>query len=81
MKLRIIRNTYPKYHRIERAEPDDICEFVPRRDGGYNLVRESDRFTAYSSPKRKPDSPNPPVVGVIASVKSRGWYLEVERID
>jgi len=80
MKLKVIRNTYPATN-AARAEPGDVCEYQPRRDGGYNLVRESDGRTVYSSPKRTPDSPVPPVVGVIASVKSRGWFLEVERID
>jgi hypothetical protein len=81
MKLKVIRNTYPARTDVAHAEPGDVCKYWPRRDGGYNLERESDGQTVYSSPRRLTDSPMPPVVGVIASVKSRGWYLEVERID
>ena len=81
MKLKVIRNTYPAKPNVSRAEPGDICDYWPRRDGGYNLVRMSDGRTVYSSPDRKPDSPMPPIAGIIAKVKSRGWYLEVERID
>ena len=81
MKILVIQNTYPARTDGAHAEPGDICEYWPRRDGGYNLVREIDGRTVYSSPDLRPDSPMPPVVGVIASVKSKGWFLEVERID
>ena len=76
--MRVIRNTYPPVHDVARGEPGDEVRIEPRRDGGYRLIRIADGACVYSSPDRKPDTPMPPMAGVIAAVRSRGWYLEIE---
>ena len=74
-RRRVVRNTYPRH--ANSAEAGDEVTLVPRRDGGYNLRRDSDGRTVYSSPNRSQDSPMPPMLGVIAAVKSRGYVLEI----
>ena len=76
--MRVIKNTYPAIDGVARAEPGDEVRLEPRRDGGYTLIRVADGARVYSSPDRRQDSPIPPTSGVIAAVRSRGWYLEIE---
>ena len=81
MQRRVIRNTYPQCPNVPHAAPGDVCEYIPRRDGGFNLHRVTDRRVVFSSPDRRPDSPEPRITGVIAEVKKHGWVFEVEALE
>ena len=73
----IIRNTYPCLPNCPHAEVGDVCRWEKDR-GRMSLVRESDGKTIYSRDLISPGQHdgNRPVVGIIAKVASRGWYLE-----
>ena len=81
MKIKIIKNTYPKYPKAPHADPGDICHWEYAK-GVYRLIRESDGKSVFASaPVNKGgllqngDKPN--LVGVVGQVKSKGWVLEV----
>ncbi|MFA7121240.1 MAG: hypothetical protein WC277_07145 [Bacilli bacterium] len=75
--MRVIRNTYPRLAGVPHAEPGDIVEWFagPRC---MSLVRKSDGATVFSRdkwPKERED--NRPLIGVVATIKARGWVLEI----
>ena len=75
--MNVVRNTYPRVPKIEHAEPGDVVRWCAGR-GKYDLVRAADGRTVFSRdalPKIEEDTR--PLVGVIASVKNRGWFLEL----
>jgi len=72
------RNTYPRYPKIKSAEIGDVVEWrVGRRQ--WNLTRISDGSIVFSRdclPRHEEDTR--PMIGVIAAVASKGWFLELE---
>ena len=75
--MKVVRNTYPKYPNIAHAEPGDIVDWNAWGSKRL-LVRKSDGKTVFSRdclPKHVDDTR--PVIGVIAAVQSRGWFLEL----
>lgn len=75
--MRVIRNTYPRIAGVPHAEPGDIVEWFagPRC---MSLVRKSDGATVFSRdkwPKERED--NRPLIGVVATIKSKGLVLEI----
>lgn len=80
--MKIIKNTYPKTPNIPHAEVGDEVQWTMGR-GQFNLIRISDNKTVFgtspvdSDGKLRSNGQRPIMVGLIASVKSKGWYLEV----
>ena len=76
--LTVIRNTYPKHPNVTHAEPGDKVRWEQSR-GQKILVRISDNKAVFSRDLISPGQHDGsrPVVGVIASVKTKGYYLEV----
>ena len=78
--MKVVRNTYPKYPNVARAEEGDIVNWQMIR-GHYSLVRESDGKTLFSTaPVTKEgvlvsNGKQPILTGVVAQVKSKGWVL------
>jgi hypothetical protein len=73
----VIRNTYPRWPAIKSAEPGDEVEWRGGC-GKWLLTRKSDGAVVFSRdclPKHEEDTR--PMVGVIAAVRSKGWFLEV----
>ena len=73
----VLRNTYPRIAGVPHAEPGDIVEWFagPRC---MSLVRKSDGATVFSRdkwPKERED--NRPLIGVVATIKSKGLVLEI----
>lgn len=73
--FKVTRNTYPKDPRAKSAEIGDLCHWEIHI-GSRNLIRQSDQRVVFSLEYKEND--NRPTYGVIASVKSKGWYLEIE---
>ena len=74
----VIRNTYPRNPKIKSAEVGDEVEWRCGR-GQWLLVRKRDGATVFSRdcrPKHEEDTR--PRIGVIASVASKGWVLELK---
>jgi hypothetical protein len=76
--MKIIRNTYPRWPNVDRGEPGDVVRWEQFR-GRMSLVRESDGKTVYSRDLLSPGQHDGdrPVVGIVAKVASKGWFLEV----
>ena len=77
MTIIVVRNTYPRWPKVKSAEAGDEVEWQGER-GKLLLKRKSDGATVFSRdclPKHEEDTR--PMVGVIASVASKGWFLEV----
>jgi hypothetical protein len=76
--MKVIRNTYPVLKGVAHAEPGDVVEWQHFR-GRNNLVRLSDGKTVFSRDLLSPgqNDGNRPVIGVVAQVKSKGWFLEL----
>lgn len=77
MIMRVVRNTYPRYPKVHHAEVSDEVEWFCER-GKWLLTRKSDGATVFSRdclPKHEEDTR--PMIGVIAAVASKGWFLEV----
>ena len=80
--VKIIRNTYPRYPNVPHAEMGAAAKWVYDR-GQYNLVRSSDNANLFATSKDNattgllPSGKPSKLFGIIASVKSRGWFLEV----
>ena len=75
--MKVIRNTYPVWPKCAHAEVGDVVEWQSFRTQ-LCLVRKSDGAAVFSRdhlPKHIEDTR--PVCGLIASVKSKGWYLEI----
>jgi hypothetical protein len=73
----VIRNTYPRWPAIKSAEPGDEVEWRVGC-GKWLLTRKSDGAVVFSRdclPKHEEDTR--PMVGLIAAVRSKGWFLEV----
>jgi len=79
MIMIVVRNTYPRWPNIKSAEAGDEVEWQGER-GKLLLKRKSDSATVFSRdclPKHEEDQR--PMIGVIASVASKGWFLEVAK--
>ena len=76
--MKIIRNTYPRWPNVDRGEPGDVVRWEQFR-GRMSLVRESDGKTVYSRDLLSPGQHdgNRPVIGIVAKVAGKGWFLEV----
>lgn len=77
----VIRNTYPRWPKIKSAEAGDEVEWRAGR-GQWLLTRKSDGAVVFSRdclPKYEEDAR--PMVGVIASVASKGWFLELANAE
>lgn len=76
-ELIVIRNTYPHYPNVAYSQNGDIVNWqVGKRK--FLLVRKADGKTVFSRDCRsKGVEDTRPMLGVIASVYSRGWYLEI----
>lgn len=74
----VVRNTYPHWPNCPHAEVGDVCHWEKGR-GKMALVRESDGKTVFSRDLLSPGQRDGgrPVVGVIAKVVSKGWFLKV----
>ncbi len=75
--MKVIRNTYPRWDGVKRAEAGDEVQWQAGRRR-MELVRTSDGATVFSRdclPKHMEDTR--PMVGVVACVKNKGWFLEV----
>ena len=75
--LVVTRNTYPRWPAIKSAEPCDEVEWRVGC-GKWLLTRKSDGAVVFSRdclPKHEEDTR--PMVGVIAAVRSKGWFFEV----
>lgn len=74
----VIRNTFPRWPKCNRAEVGDVCRWEMGR-GRMSLVRESDGQTVYSRDLLSPGQHDGdrPVEGVISKVVSKGWFLEL----
>ena len=73
----VIRNTYPRWPKIKSAEAGDEVDWSAR-PGCHMLVRKNDGATVFSrDAKPKHEDDTRPMVGVIASVVSKGWFLEL----
>jgi hypothetical protein len=74
----VVRNTYPYWPKCAHAEAGDVCHWDKGR-GCMSLVRDSDGKTVFSRDLLSPGQHDKdrPVVGVVAQVKSKGWFLEV----
>jgi hypothetical protein len=78
MKLKVLRNTYPKHPKVAHAEVDDLCYWQEHK-GRKELIRYSDNKVVFSRellPNGQHDG-NRPVMGVVACNKSKGWFLEL----
>ena len=76
----VVQNTYPRSPKVKSAEVGDKVEWMPGR-GKWLLTRKSDGATVFSRdclPKHEEDTR--PRIGVIASVVSKGWFLELAKI-
>jgi hypothetical protein len=74
----VTRNTYPRYPKIKSAEVGDEVEWRCGR-GQWLLTRQRDGATVFSRdclPKHEEDTR--PRIGIIASVASKGWFLELK---
>ena len=77
MNMIVTRNTYPRWEKVDRAEVGDLVRWECVRHQ-WLLVRLCDCRAVFARdclPKDVED--NRPRIGVIASVKSRGWFLEI----
>ena len=75
----VTRNTYPRLPNVACAEVGDAVEWQAGRRM-LALVRTSDGRTVFARdylPKAIEDTR--PMIGVIASVKNKGWYLEITK--
>ena len=75
--MRVLRNTYPRWPNVASAEIGDDVEWqvIVRK---ICLVRKSDGKTVFARdclPKHEENTR--PMIGVIAQVKSKGWFLEI----
>ncbi len=73
----VVRNTYPRWPKIKSAEAGDEVQWRAGR-GQWLLTRKSDGAVVFSRdclPKQEEDTR--PMVGVIAAVVSKGWFLEL----
>jgi len=80
--MKIITNTYPKIEGVAHAEIGDEVNWELSR-GAYRLKRKSDNKTVFSTSEvdknglLRSNGKQPILTGIIASVISKGWYLEV----
>jgi hypothetical protein len=82
--MTVIKNTYPATPGVAHAEVGDEVrwEFVR---GHYSLVRISDGKTLYATGdidkngNLRSNGKPPQLTGVIASVLSKGWVLEMSK--
>ena len=74
----VTRNTYPRNPKIKSAEKGDLVAWRCGR-GQWLLTRSRDGATVFSRdclPKHEEDTR--PRIGIIASVVSKGWVLELK---
>lgn len=80
--LEIVKNTYPSHVGCARGEVGDVVEWRMAR-GRFELVKQVGEAVVYASSPVTRDGmlvsngKRPALTGVIAQVKSRGWFLEV----
>jgi len=80
--MEIIKNTYPESPNCPHGKPGDGVYWSLHR-GQFNLIRKSDGKTVFSTApvdrdgNLRSNGKQPKLVGVIAQVKSKGWFLEV----
>ena len=75
--MTVIRNTYPTWPNVAHAEPGDEVEWAATARQ-MTLVRKADGKTVYSRDNYPRDQEDPrPMIGIIASVKSKSWFLEI----
>jgi len=78
VKLTVTRNTYPQWNNVPHACMGDVVRWSAGKRS-HVLVRDTDGKTVFSRdclPKDQDD--NRPMIGVIAMVKSKGWFLEIQ---
>jgi hypothetical protein len=74
----VVRNTYPIFPKCPHAAPGDEVRWSKDR-GRMSLVRISDGKTVFSRDLLSPGQHDGdrPICGVVASVVSKGWFLEL----
>ena len=77
----VVRNTYPRWPNVKSAETGDVVKWEAYHQK-WLLMRKSDGATVFSrDAKPKHEEDTRPMIGVIASVASKGWFLEVRQND
>jgi len=76
--LTVVRNTYPRWPKVDRAEPGDEVRWEQGR-GRMSLVRVADGKVVFSRDLLSPGQHDGdrPVCGIVAKVASKSWFLEL----
>lgn len=80
--MKITQNTYPCYPNAAHGNIGETVYWELIR-GAFRLVRDADKKTVFSTAPVNRDglllsTKKPPIlIGMIAQVKSRNWYLEI----
>lgn len=82
MSMIVVRNTYPRWPNCVQPEVGDEVYWSKER-GRMSLVRQRDGKSVFSRDLISPGQHDGdrPVVGVVAKVKSKGWFLELMESD
>lgn len=81
--MKVVQNTYPKHTNVPHAEIDDVVHWAKTRKSCYELIRDVDGKTVFvTAPvdrngKLRSNGKQPRLTGMIASVKSKGWWLVI----